>query len=283
MLQYSYHIFRYHDPNAPFIEMSTPNVEAVIWYLMGGTFQKLMFSFSLDEIVYKRIPLFLNFFINEYSFLLPITLIGIFYFQNRTYKYFLALAFIGNLFFAINYRIFDIFVYLIPNYFILAIFLGRGLQTINDLILKNSHILKAIFLIMLPFIMFTANYSDVDQHENTQTSNQIKEILYSVNNDGIIISPHYSTSMYLWYYLIGENYQENNIYVMHYEIFTVEKVRSYIVDGKSFYIPNQRIYVPTGLQFYCIDSNYCDKLEKAGFTLVEVRDGLYKVVTVRTR
>jgi len=273
-LQYSYLFWRFYDPHTSYLEMNTPNLEAFLWYMTGAQFRSRMFSFSITQIVLERIPVFASLFLREYLLLLPVALLGVVRLKNKTVNLFLLVSFLGNIFFAINYNIPDIPVYLLPNYFIVAIYLAAGLDLIKTAVIRNNIALKSILLITIPLISCALNYSKVDQHNNVAVAKEIETILETVGNNSIIISPNYAYSEYFWYYLIGEGFG-NNVHVMHR--FSTEAIKSYICENKSFYLTEQRMNVPVGLNVYCINPDHRSALEKAGFTLTEVRKNLYRV------
>ena len=273
-LQYSYLFWRFYDPHTSYLEMKTPNVETFLWYMTGAQFRSQMFSFSIAQILFERIPLFTSLFLREYLFLLPVAVLGVVRLKNKTINIFLLFSFLGNIFFAINYNIPDIPVYLLPNYFIVAIYLAAGLDLIKTAAVRNNIALKSILLISIPLISCAVNYVRVDQHNNVAVAKEIEAILETVGDNSIIISPNYTYSEYFWYYLIGEGFG-NNVYVMHH--FSTEAIKSYICENKSFYLPEQRMNAPIGSKVYCINPEHKSALEKAGFMLTEVRRNLYRV------
>jgi len=273
-LQYSYLFWRFYDPHTTYLEMQTPNLETFLWYMTGAQFRSQMFSFSIAQIVFERIPVFTSFFLREYLFLLPVALLGVVRLKNKTVNLFLLVSFLGNIFFAINYNIPDIRAYLITNYLIVAIYLAVGLDLIKTAVFRNDIALKSILLISIPLISCALNYSKVDQHNNVAVAKEIEAILETVGNNSIIISPNYEYSEYFWYYLIGEGFG-NNVHVMHH--FSTEAIKSYICENKSFYLPERRMNAPIGLKVYCINPDHKSALEKAGFMLTEVRRNLYRV------
>lgn len=130
--QYAYLLWRYYDPTVQYVEMETPNLKELLLRVSGGQFKSRMFQFSIVEAFTLRIPLFLKFVILEYLFLIPVAFLGFLQLkQNRTVNTFLLLGIAGNMFWIINYEIPDIFVYMIPSYFLMAIYIGVGLQKIE--------------------------------------------------------------------------------------------------------------------------------------------------------
>ncbi|MBA7529260.1 hypothetical protein ES705_21455 [subsurface metagenome] len=277
-LQYSYFFWRFYAPHTSYLEMQTPNFERFFWYV-AGTHIPRFFSFSITQVFSERIPLFLGLMLKQYLFLIPVAIFGMFRLKNKTVNIFLLLCFLGNMLFTINYNSTEdnMFVFFLPNYLIVAIYLGVGLDSIRTALFRKSLIFYSSLLILTLTILLFANYGKVNQHNNTQVAREIETVLETVKKDSIIISPNYDYSEYFWYYLIGEGLECNNIYIMHH--YSIRKIKTYMYENRSFYLREPRKNVPIGLAVYAyrVTPERRAILEHAGFSLLEVRKDLYKV------
>jgi hypothetical protein len=271
-LQYSYLFWRfYYAPKTSFLEMQTPNLKRLWWYLTGAGFKQRMFSFSIAQIFSVRIPMFLKLLLKEYHFLIPVVLLGVFRLKNRAINIFFLLCFVSVVFCVINYRIPDIYVYPIPAYFIVAIYLGIGLEKIREwLIKKEKGLIFTMLFILIPLIMLSINFDKVNQHKNTRGAKKIERIVGVVNKDTIIVSPDYMDSHLFLYYLLGEGKQKNNIYVL--QLYNKGAIRSYLKENKPLYIWEQRIHLPPGLRVLCMSKEHRDDLRKAGLKVFRVNN-----------
>lgn len=268
-LQYSYIFWRYYSPHTSYLEMQVPNFERLWWYLTGAQFKSKMFPFHITQIIHERIPMFYKLLIREYPYLILVALLGTFRFK-KTVNLFLFLCFLFPTIFAINYNIFEVFVYFIPSYLIIALYIGKGLELIASLLLKKGVISNPVVLILIPLIFFAINHEYVNRRHNTIGARMIETVLQTVKKDAVILVASNKYSQYFWYYLIGEGMQRNNIYIMPYN-HTYEEVKSYIDENKPFYIKQQREHIPAGLTVYCLNTYaYCYKLRNDGFTLIDV-------------
>lgn len=286
-LQYSYLFLRFHDPGTAYLEMQTPNLERLLWYVTGGQFTSRMFSFSLDELISLRIPMLMQFLLREYLFLIPFIILGIFRFGNKTLNLFLLVSLLGSLIYGLNYDIVDIFVYFIPAYLFLAIYLGKGFAFIVAKgfgWIKSANLRASLVFTLLsaiPLSFYAINYGDVNQSRTTAAARKVEAILETVKRDAVIIPGGYHQAQYFWYYLIGEGRQRNNIYLMHYVNprlpVDVDTIKAYIDENKPFYLPVQRDYVPAGLSLYCVGFRHRNILEDNGLSVSEVMAHLYKI------
>jgi Protein O-mannosyl-transferase TMEM260-like len=269
-LQYYYPIWRYYDRTTLFVDMQTANFSQLLYSVTGGHFKPLMFAFSASEVLTRRIPTFLRLIGKECLFLIPVMLFGLFKLKNKVIQIFLLLAVLGNLFFALNYNIPDIFVYLIPTYLILTIYFGIGLKSLADSIPAK---LRAITL-CLPLVMLLMNYWDVNQHYNT-IGEQAKVILNSVGENAVVFGRGKNLPrMYFFYYLFGEGFYRKQIYVVK---FNQAFVDAYLFHKHPYRIREMRKAVPPGLQLYCTTRGQQNALRQLGLTFTKMGNGVFRV------
>lgn len=277
VLQYSYFFWRFYSPDTPYLEMATPNLERFFWFITGAHSRSRMFSFSMAEVITQQIPWFLKSIAHEFLFLLPVAVLGIFTFKNRRINIFLMLIFLGNMVFSINYNIAEIFVYLIPNYLIIALYIGIGLGAVFRFMLSRKISQACYLFLLIPLIFFLFNHKKMEPFNSPHHAKRVEFILAKVKKDALIISPDDYYSQFFWYYLIGEGLEtKKNIYLIHH--FNMDQIREYIDENKPFYLPEERKYVPQGLKVYCIHCKHRDVLQKSGFRLLRIRHFLYKVM-----
>ena len=102
-----------------------------------------------------------------------------------------------------------------------------------------------------------------------------EELLKFIGRRAVIITSNYNWSQYLWYYLIGEGWQERDLFVMHH--IDARAVKAYLQGEKPIHLPEQRRDVPLGLAVYCFDEGQAAKLAEAGMRLGSVAGNLVRV------
>ncbi len=287
-VQYSYIFWRYQDPGTEYLEMQVPDFQTFFWYVTGGQFTARMFAFSLEEIVTSRIPLLLGFLVREYSFLIPVIITGVITFKNKAISLFLMVSLLGNLIYGLNYDVFDVFVFFIPSYLVLAVYLGqgiaygigKGLNWIRSLSLRAA--LTFTLLAAVPVFFYSINLGRVNQANTTEAAREVEAILQAVGQDAIIIPRDYNQAEFFWYYLIGEGHQRDSIYLMYYGNpripIDADTVVAYVYARKPLYLPLRRKHAPPGLRLYSAGSRHLPLLKQRGLRFKKVNGKLQKKV-----
>jgi len=233
-----------------YIEMRIFNFNSLISSMSGGHFRKQMFCYSIKELLTERFPFYLTTLISQFTLIgYIIGLYGICCFLKDRLKLalFLILLIICNLFYSLNYNIFDIDIYFIPTFLVFAMFIGYGLLKLNYLIsnmkppranppmfyfvkqnmgdcrtrgllrrrIKKGHIITFGLLSLLLFSVIIVNYVKVDLNLDIASDNESSKILELVEDNSIIITQGYEWTQYYLYKLIGENRRKGaNLFIL---------------------------------------------------------------------
>ncbi|MDP9367452.1 MAG: DUF2723 domain-containing protein [Chloroflexota bacterium] len=273
-LQYSYIFWRTSVEHPGFLEMRATTLEELWWWVRGGPFTGRMFAFPVEEVVAERLPMAVSFFWGDYGVLTPVMLLGVVALKNVRLNVFLLLCAAGNLFYAINYDVGDVFVYFIPTYFIAAVYLGLGLDSVGRLVARVGTVLVASGyrwatpphpgsdqptlalarapFVLVPWMLVLANLNAVDQSENTAAAAATEAILQEVGANAVIITEgyHYSDYQSLMYYLYGEGREKDKIYALW--AAQPDAVVAYLCEGRPLSLPLQKLEVPPGLDVYAL-------------------------------
>lgn len=114
---------------APYVEAPVRNFYDLVKTMTAKRFQSQLFAFNWQELLLDRLPWFGQKLAKEWIWpLLIVCLIGLVYLfrYKRGLALFLLISLCFQSLFILNYDIPDIFVFFIPAFFILAIFLGVG-------------------------------------------------------------------------------------------------------------------------------------------------------------
>jgi hypothetical protein len=131
---------------------------------------------------------------------------------------------------------------------------------------------------LIPVTLFAANFAQVDQSHNLRDAALVETALEAVGRDGVIYSSNYDYTQFLLYHLVGQGVQdESNIFVQYY--FSLDEIRAYLCQNSPVYVQSQKRHVPLGLAVYVImpEQYQTEALEEAGFRLVPVAEGVYRV------
>jgi hypothetical protein len=278
-LQYGYLFWRYYSPDTPYLEMAVPDLERLFWFIGGAQFKARMFAFTPAELLTTRIPWFITRLLEEFYYLIPIALLGLFNPKAKGTRLFMGLIFLGNMFYAVNYDIPDIGVYLIPNYFVAAIYLGLGMDFIREnwAAGKPRYISKfAYILLLLPLLQYQLNHGRMRHITNDVHARNVETVLTAVKKNAVIVSPDEFYSQYYWYYLIGRKIEaRRNIYLVHH--YDIHQVTDYIRRDKTIYLPEERKNIPPDLKVYVIAQKHQNDFKSEGFRLKKINAALYEV------
>jgi len=277
-LQYLYLFWRVSDPSPAHLEIAPANLAELWWHVSGGRFREYMFCLPMAKIIGERIPMLAEFLQREYPFLTPIALLGLVVFRQRTLNLFLLLCLLGSLTFALNYDVHDVFVFFIPSYFFIAIYLAKGLGWIASTLRRKGFGFVPALYALIPIILFAVNFGQVDQSRNVHDAVLVEAALEAAGEDAIIVSSNYDYTQFLLYHLVGQGVQkERNIYVQYY--FSLDEICAYLCRNTPIYIESQRRHAPTGLTMYVImlEPYQREALEGAGFHLREMTESFYRI------
>ncbi len=258
VLPYLYFFWRTSSPETPYLGVRATDASSLWFYLTGGHFRTRLFSFSLETLAVERIPFYAGLLFREYHVLLALALVGLFTFRDRAVSSFLLLGYLGNTLFALNYGIPDVYIYFIPGYFVLAIYLALGLNTLCSRARGRVAVIGSIAVALMPAALCVLNWRSADQHENAKGAKTVEAVLDLVKRDALIVCPCYHYAEFFYYYLLGEGKQANNIYVVFYgvEMIPYASVHAYLAEGKPLPLPLQRITAPKNLTVYFYNGEY---------------------------
>lgn len=262
LAQYLYIPWRTSDPSTAYLEFDT---NGLLSYISNPGAQ-IAFRLSLPEIMAERVPAASRIIWNNYFLLILVAVFGIFQSKDRRLNTFLLLLLATNLLLVIQLDIPEADGMYLPAFLVLAIFLGYALEWIADRL--HAKPMLAWGLVMIPAIIFWCNYSKVDQSQHTLHALITEKILSTVDRDAVIIADNYEYAQYLWYYLLGEDKQQQSIFALPDYAVTPAQIAQYLEGEQSLYIHQQRRFVPLGLRAYVM-SNIADKFMNSNLAFSE--------------
>jgi len=250
--QYAYIFLRTASPTAPYLEMTAPDFKTFWFYVTGGQFRNFLFALPLSWMFVERLPALLLFTLRELALAIPLPFFGSRSLQNLHVRRFLWLSLAGILLFAIGYAIPDIDVYLIPAYFVLAIFSAAGLQNVTTWLANRFHSYRTWFVVALPISMAVMNLKPIDHKTNLSHNIMVREALQSVGGDAVLVCPDYHSAMFFWYHMFIEGWKDKNIHVVFYHDlrFPSREMGEYVFHDLPFEVPVTRDVVPLKLPVY---------------------------------
>ena len=257
--QYLYLFWRYAAPETSYMEMQTADFASFWFSVTGGRFKSRILGYPLSWVFYFRVPLFAGFMVKEFLYLLPFPLAGIVTFRFSKINLFLLLLMTGNLLFALAYSIIDIFVYLIPTYLVLTIYLGEGLQSTFQFFHKRRLRVPPAVLAIVPLLFFWTNVQVNAFQKDVKEDAEVVSLLHTVDRDAVIILYDYHYAMMLYYYVLCEGWHERNIHIAYYhENFPFRGIAGYVLRDRPFRVTVTREDVPPHLTPYYFSESFKD-------------------------
>jgi hypothetical protein len=154
-----------------------------LYHLSGKQYQVWMFS--SPQVIIKNLKVYMSLLPYEYAFIgIIFIVIGLIKaWRARGIFWVLVLMILGNVFYSLNYSIYDIDSYFLPSFIAFFIFMAIG----TALLVKSKPIsfnFIALFFILNLAINFSAN----DQSNDKLVEEYTKNVLSSIDKNGIVIS-----------------------------------------------------------------------------------------------
>ena len=182
-----------------------------MYHVSGGQYQVWMFSGS--EVIFKNLGKFFTLLPYQFGIF---GLIFAFWGMVKLWKssdlfWFLILLIAANLFYTLNYSIFDIDPYFSLSFIALLIFALIGI----GFIIKSNPKLLVIFAI-LPIFEFFLNFQDCNHSQDRMVAEYNKNVLNSMDSNAILISSQ-------WDYFVGPFMYEQIIEGKRSDVVLLEK------------------------------------------------------------
>ncbi|NMO22164.1 DUF2723 domain-containing protein [Pyxidicoccus fallax] len=275
--QYAYIFWRTHSPDTIYSEMRAGNLSEFWWSITGAQFKSLMFMFTPRQFLTERVPMYLGLLWKNLWPFLPLVPVGLLtLWRQRGPWSFLLLGALGNAAYALNYGIWDIFVYFIPGYFFLTVLAGVGLESLLDR-WRSAPRWAGVAVALLPALALGAvNFREVDQSKERRAENFLHDTLKVVGTDALIVTRMYDESETLWYALFGEGLGEARRILLLYDHPRMEDVAAYVRDGAPLSAHVRP--VPPGTRVFTIDADKAEELRGLGLQTAVRGERIWEVL-----
>lgn len=194
-----------------YVEVGMRSWDDFAWYVGGGYFRDRMFAFGPAEIVTTRVPMLAHMLAAEFGILCLPGLYGIWRLgSHRGPRRALCVALllyagIATVY-GLGYDIDDVFVYFLPLYLVIAIFLAVGVDALlRDLGADKLRWLPTLALVgTMPLLLLGTNWARVNLRAFVGDEMRIDAILDRVDGDSVVVTSEYPTYEYLQERLLGE-------------------------------------------------------------------------------
>jgi hypothetical protein len=273
-----------------YVEVPVRNL-ADLWDLIrGGEFKDEMWGFSLFQWLEVRVPLLGEVVGAEYLLLQAPIAYGMWRGVRADQPrrdisvHLLSLGALSTIF-ATNYDVFDVQVFFLPLLFVLAVFLGLGLEGIIGWAHANYPGHERVIwgataaLIAVPLITGVVDYRRSSQRGNFEDAQRIERAIDVADRDALFLTDNYAETQYLAYYLVVDRLgEERNLAVVGRIGVSVKDIKRYLHDGGGNVataaaqvadVPQPRLFVAYPA--------LATKLARSGVEVIEVEPDVWQV------
>ena len=223
-----------------YVEVPVRTVPDLWDLLRGGEFKNLMWGFSLFDYLELRVPLLGEVVGAEYLFLQAPIAYGMWRGwradrPHRDITIHLFLLGVLSTIFATNYNVFDVQVFFLPLLYVLAVFLGLGLEGIIRWAHANypghERIVwgVAAALVALPLITGVMDYRRSSQRGNFEDAQRIERAIDLAGSDAVLLTSNYEETQFVSYYLVVDHLAEQrNLAAVPRKGVSVKDVKRYL-------------------------------------------------------
>jgi len=259
--QYGYILWRSLDPSVQFLETNT---QMLIDFFLKPWKSPSSFHMSIIQVLSQQVPSFLGYVWREYFLILLISVWGMLNLKDKRVNLFLLWILVGNIVFALNFEVRETWVYFLPAYLVLAIYLGVAMEDLTRRFLRKPFLQTA--WIVLPLALLYFHYPELDQSKHVLHAQIVEKALTAAERDAFILTDEYDYANFFWYYLLGEEYFKKNLYSLSLEMLGTGPIKDYLENRGAIYDPFIKMNVPAGLKVYAL-WRLVEPLEEAGFIL----------------
>ena len=265
---------------------------ADLWDLVrGGEFKDEMWGFGVFDLMQYRVPLLGEIVGAEYLLLQAPIAYGIWRGlradkPHRDISIHLMSLGLLSAVFATNYDVFDVQVFFLPLLFVLAVFLGLGLEGMIYWSQQHypGHVRIAwgavAALVAIPLVTGVVDYRRASQRGNVEDAARVEQTLDAVGDDALILTDSYQETQYVDYYLYVDHLaKKKNIATVFRLGVSVKDVKRYL-RGREGVISRAAESRIDGVQrpaLYTGVPTQAEALEEAGVEVDQVADDVWQI------
>ncbi len=277
--------------NPPLDEAEPYTLSNFLALVSGSNFESRMFAFGMDEIP-ARIGVYADFLANQFNpLLLIVAALGAFYLAYKREVALLAtlmFLYVGWLVYALGYNIRDVYVYFIPTYLILCLFVAVGFGNLVDILERHFVRLPVVprvaavvavsaVIFVMPLSGFTKAYGQVDKSDDVHGLHIMNAVMDGVEPNSVVMH----NGGVMWYMKYVTDHRRDIKVVDPFPSggwqaespYWVEAAERNIKDGRRVYI-----IFPSGTA----EKNE-DLFNAAGYHLEAHESGMFYEVVLRQR
>lgn len=303
---YLYPVWRTHDPTATYLEMQTPDLESLWWFLSGAQFRDRMFAFGVTELVTERLPMFFGLLLRQVSVVgVVLAAVGLWMMRGRRALVVMLVAFLGPAAYALGYDIPSIEVYFIPCWLVVSVAVALGAERLAGRLGTRGPAVAAVALLALAVGLAAINWERVDRSDHRAERVWAESVVADLPTEAVVVADRYIEYEVLQYFHQTGNTGGRRLWIMtplvgpedrvlidtlldryeppptirrHWlEAAGPETIKRYIERGTPLWLGAERREVPPGLPVFVTGQTQCDLLRGIGLEADRVGPSLWRV------
>jgi hypothetical protein len=223
--------------NAAFLEARASSVGDLVKVVSARQFYKALFQFTLEQLATVRVPLVWRWVADELRWpglILALVAVAVMARRQRRELILLAGCFGMVIFFALNYDVYDVQVFLLIPLMVLGLLAALGLDaTLRLLDRRRVPAAAAFAALLLPYGQYQANIRVNDQRRHTYEMRFFDAFFDALPERAAIIGENYPINHMVFYKLIGERAgRGRRIELIQND---PETIRKYMANGFTVY------------------------------------------------
>ena len=190
--------------HAPYLGAQATTLGQLVDVMRGGRFGSRLFAFDVRTILFERLPSFVRLGLAELgpggAGLLAVGAVSLGWRRPRHATLFLVGA-LGNVFFALNYDVPDVAVFLLPAFVLLWPVAGAGLEAV-----ATAAPAVAVLALLLPVAQVVANYRASDHHGRTFEMRYFKAVFDALPDRSALVTETYTVDQMARYEMLAEGF-----------------------------------------------------------------------------
>lgn len=196
---------------APYLGSTARNLSELLDVVRGAQFGSRLFAYDLGTLVSERLPLLLRVIAAELGgagLLLAIAGLALLLRRRRPEGPLLGLGALGVLLFALNYKVDDPDVFLVPVFALLWPAAAVGLQALAGAAAARTRLgpRVALLALLVPSAQLGLHFKANDHSDRTFEMRYFAAVVERAPRDGVFLAESYTVDQMLLYELLGEGH-----------------------------------------------------------------------------
>lgn len=270
------------DESTTFVWAPLSSTEEMLTFLTAKSFRANAWSYSLDELLTARLPMYLKtIFSTSPAMLLFFAVGGVAAFKRPGAWVFVVVVLI-NVVYVIPYDVWDVWDFVLPGYWGCCMIAAMGATWLTkEFCLKSRWrwVLGGVLALLIPIqILSSVPGNKIVREElvNPYWQAMAKTLISTAGNNSIIVSSRWDKSCALWYEAFVNADQENNFVVAH-NPGRAEVVR-FIQEKSPLDISNERRTIEnTGQKVFVVGQAETEAYVQHGISGYKIINGFYLI------